>query len=124
MPSGRSGALSNRLACSVVASDTKRTLHRKGIGSHTLEAGPGDRSCNRKSLARARRVGADRGGAAAIAQVIKKNTTAADFVRREDIVLRISLGQGAHQPAGPTVGLVVRQRVIKRRHEVDAFATS
>src|SRR3954452_23707113 len=100
MPSGRSGALSNR---SAVASDTKRTLHRKGIGSHTgLDAGPGCGSCNRKSLARARRVGADRGGAAAIAQVIKKNTTAADFLRREDIVLRISLGQGAHQPAGPT----------------------
>src|SRR2546423_1622662 len=108
MPAGSSLARSNRSLCNVAA-DTKRTFHRKGIGPGSgLDAGPGDGGGDRKAFAHARGVGTDRGGAAAIAQVIEKNAVAAACLRRKDIVLWVAFGQRTYQPAGVAVGLIMR----------------
>src|SRR5205085_8909838 len=108
MPAGSSLGRSNRSLCDVAAG-TERTLHRKDIGPGSgLDAGPADGGGDRKPFAHARGVGTDRGGAAAIAQVIEKNTAAAACLRRKDIVLWVAFGQRTHQPAGVAVGLIMR----------------
>src|SRR5947207_15990964 len=98
MPAGRSLARSNRSLCNVAA-DTERTLHRKVIRPGSgRDAGPGDGGGDRKAFAHARGVGTDRGGAAAIAQVIEKNTAAAACLRRKAIMLWVAFGQRTYQP--------------------------
>src|SRR3954464_11111829 len=123
MPSGSSGTLSNRLACSD-ASDTEGTLHRKGIGPDAgFDAGPGHGSRDWKPLAHAGRIGSDGGGAAAVSQIIEENPAASVSMRREDIVRRIAFGEELDQPQGIAMRLVMQHRLSKGRHHVDALAT-
>src|SRR3954447_7839514 len=110
MPSGSSGRLSNRPACSD-ASDTEGTLHRKGIGPDAgFDAGPGNRRGDWKPFTHTRRVGADGSSAAAVPQVVEEYPAAPVSLRREHIVLRILLRESPNQVAGIAVHLVMQDR--------------
>ena len=55
-----------------------------------------DQVTGRKPFTHARRVGADRGGTTAIAQVIEKDAAAPVSLRRRDIVPGVAFGQRTH----------------------------
>src|SRR4051812_23197829 len=123
MPSGRSGTLWNRLACSD-ASDTEGALHRKGIGPDAgFNAGPGHGSSDGKPFAHAWRISSDGGGAAAVSQIIEENPAAPVSLRREDIVRRIAFGEDLDEPQGIAMRLVMQHRLLQGRHDMDALAT-
>src|SRR3954464_14957078 len=110
MPSGSSGTLSNRLACSD-ASDIEGTLHSKGIGPDAgFDAGPGHGSRYGKPFTYTRRVRADRSRAAAVPQVVQEYPAAPVALRREHIVLRILLREPPNQVEGIAVHLVMQDR--------------
>lgn len=76
-------AIHRRGLSSSSITDPERILHRECIRPNGgLDEGPGDGSSDRKSFPCTRGVGADRRGAAAVAQIIEKDVVAPIRLRR------------------------------------------
>jgi len=76
----------------------RRALTPTSIRFHVVE------SSDREALSYAGRIRPDRGGVAPPAQIIKKNAAAALCLCRQNVALRVPLGQFGAKPASPRAG--------------------
>jgi hypothetical protein len=76
-------------------------FHREGIGPDAdFDAGPRYGGGDGKSFSHARRIGPDRGGAAALAQIVRENPAAAVSLRGQHIISRIASREDPDQQQG------------------------